>query len=689
MDISAQDQAKTSHSSLYLQNRKPLEPKAYLDLPLGAIQPKSWLLDQMHRMSSGMTGSLDSIYPEVLGVRNGWLGGNGDGWERGPYWIDGLLPLAYILNDNCLIEKVEPWIEWTLENQQEDGYIGPIPFEFEPTQEPGIQKTRRKDWWPKMVMLKVLQQHYNATKDPRVIECLTKYFRYQLKELPNRPIDYLSLWGNRRAGDNLQVVYWLYNITGDDFLLELGSLINEQTFPYTRVFMNPENHHEVERPWNYNSIKRYPFDDEEIDNLTISQWGSFHCVNLAQGLKQPIVYSQQDPDPKYMMATQKALKDLKKYHGQPQGMYGGDEPLHGKDPTRGVEFCSVSETMFSLESMLAISGELSFADHLERIAYNALPTQATDNFTARQYMQAANQIEVSDRLQSAYQTVGHYGTDFVFGVLSGYPCCTCNMHQSWPKFVQNLWYATPDGGVAALIYGPSEVELKVADGQMVQILETTGYPFREDIRFDIKLSNKASFPFHLRIPNWANRASININGITWDGPVEDNLAIIDREWSDGDVIQLTLPMDISVTQWYDFSKAIERGPLVYSLKLNERRVLKNRRDRFGAFEEVYTNDPWNYALYAQDFEDIASSFQVEEIEWDGSYPWNLSNVPIQINTRGTRIPEWKEINGLPVFPAWWGPRSEMDYEIDFDEITLVPYGCTTLRITEFPVYDLR
>ena len=76
-------------SSNYIQNRTPLQPRAYLELPLGAIQPKGWLRNQLQAMATGLTGNLDSIYPEVVGSRNGWLGGDGDGWERGPYWIDG------------------------------------------------------------------------------------------------------------------------------------------------------------------------------------------------------------------------------------------------------------------------------------------------------------------------------------------------------------------------------------------------------------------------------------------------------------------------------------------------------------------------------------------------------------------------------------------------------------------------
>ena len=153
---------KSKPSAHYLQNRAPLMAKPYLELPLGAIQPNGWLKEQLVSMKNGMTGHLDEIYPEVVGERNGWLGGDGDGWERGPYWIDGLLPLAYILDDEVLKAKVQPWIEWTLNNQEESGYLGPIPFETEPEHEAGLQRGQRKDWWPKMVMLKILQQHYNV-----------------------------------------------------------------------------------------------------------------------------------------------------------------------------------------------------------------------------------------------------------------------------------------------------------------------------------------------------------------------------------------------------------------------------------------------------------------------------------------------------------------------------------------------
>lgn len=216
-------------------NRAPLEETKYAQLPLGAIRADGWLQEQLQKQARGLTGNLDDIYPQVMGSTNAWLGGDGDAWERGPYWIDGLLPLAYLLDDNDLKAKALKWVDAILDSQQEDGYMGPAedyPFIY------GLQRGGTHDWWPKMVALKILQQYYMASGDARVIDCLTKYFRYQLKHLPETPLRHWSDWGKARGADNLNIVYWLYNLTGEPWLLELGELIHSQTQDWTSDFLN-------------------------------------------------------------------------------------------------------------------------------------------------------------------------------------------------------------------------------------------------------------------------------------------------------------------------------------------------------------------------------------------------------------------------------------------------------------------
>jgi hypothetical protein len=646
----------------YQNNRAPLRPNPFIELPLGAIKPQGWLKEMLLRQKTGATGQLDALYPLVMGARNGWLGGDGDQWERGPYWIDGLLPLAYILNDKELIAKAKPWVEWALNSQDAEGYFGPK-TDYGP--EPGVQRNNSRDWWPKMVVLKILKQYYAATGDKRVITLMTNYFKYQLQELPQKPLDHWTFWARYRGADNLQVVYWLYNITGDAFLLELGDLLHKQTFDYTQAFLNTD---------------------------MLSRQGSIHCVNLAQGMKAPLIYYQHHPEPKYIEATNKGLADLRKFNGLAHGLYGGDEALHGNNPTQGSEFCSAVEMMFSLESMLGITGDVAYADQLEKIAFNALPTQATDDFLNRQYFQQANQVMITRHIRNFDQN--HGGTDLCYGLLSGYPCCTANMHQGWPKFTQNLWYATPDRGLAALVYGPSEVTALVGAGTEVRFREETNYPFRDNISFTFstaKKSRTAAFPFYLRIPAWCKEATIKINGQTQQTAPGNQIVKINRQWKSGDVVELQLPMHIYRNTWHENSLSVERGPLVYALKIGEKwEEVKNDKDpvNYGkAYFQVLPTTPWNYALVGVAADRLAEAFKVVEQGPVSSYPWNPENAPIQIQTTGRRIPSWQLYNDM-AGPLPYSMTNGLGAEKE-EPIVLIPYGCTNLRIAQFPVTGQR
>lgn len=649
--------------SPYQNNRYPLQMKPYLELPLGTIKPAGWLQEQLVRMSQGMTGNLDKVYEHVMGSRNGWLGGDGDVWERGPYWIDGLLPLAYILNDKALIEKVKPWVEWTLASQKSDGYFGP---DTDRAPERGLQRDNSHDWWPKMVMLKVMQQYYSATQDPRVIPFFTKYFHYQLKQLPQTPLGKWTFWAEQRGGDNLMLVYWLYNITGDEKLLELGELIHKQTLNWTDIFLHQDH---LYRP------------------------NSLHCVNLAQGFKEPVIYYQQGKDPKQLEAMKAAVAKMRHTIGFPTGLWAGDELLQFGNPTNGSEFCTAVEMMLSLEEIIKITGDVQWMDHLERVAYNALPTQMTDNCDARQYYQQINQVEITRKYRNF--STPHEDTDILMGTLTGYPCCTSNLHQGWPKFTQNLWYASADNGLAALVYAPSEVTAKVGAGVDVTIQEETNYPFEETVRFKVSFPGKkvksAAFPFHFRVPGWCESPKVRVNGQEVEAiELAPGICKINRTWSDRDELSIELPMKVTASYWYGGSAVIERGPLVYALKMNEKwekkAFEKEAIPSYGEFYyEVTSDTPWNYSLMGNSLrkENIARDFIVEKKASVATYPWTLEDAPVTIKTKGRRIPRWQLYNGSAGPVNFFCQNGD---EIDKEEpIELIPYGCTTLRITEFPV----
>ncbi|ACT91899.1 beta-L-arabinofuranosidase domain-containing protein [Dyadobacter fermentans] len=649
-------QANAQTDGTYTGSRAPLRANPYAELPLGAIKPQGWLREMLVRQKDGSTGKLDELYPLVMGKRNGWLGGDGDQWERGPYWIDGLLPLAYILDDKELIAKTKPWVEWAIASQQADGYFGPSK---DYAHEPGVQRDNSRDWWPKMVMLKILKQYYSATGDKRVITLMTDYFKYQLKELPSKPLDNWTFWARYRGADNLAVVYWLYNITGDKFLLELGDVIHRQTFDYTNAFLQTD---------------------------LLSTRGSIHCVNLAQGMKAPLIYFQHHPEQKYLDATKKGFADIRKFNGMAHGLYGGDEALHGNDPTQGSELCSAVEMMFSLESILEITGDVAYADMLEKVAFNALPTQASDDYMTRQYFQQANQVMLT-RHQRNFD-VNHGGTDLCMGLLTGYPCCTSNMHQGWPKFVQNLWYATADKGIAALTYAASEATIKLPGGVQVAVKEETSYPFEETIKFTVNPSAKAIFPFHLRIPAWCKKGVIRVNGKPWLEADGNQVVKLVREWEKGDIVELRLPMHIFKNTWVENSISVERGPLTYALKIGETsKLVKNDKDPidYGAsYTEVRPTTPWNYGLILTPDSKLEEQYKWETVKPVGNYPWNPENAPLQIKTKARRIPSWGLYNEM-AGPVPYSLTYQLETADQEEDIVLIPYGCTNLRISQFPV----
>jgi hypothetical protein len=288
------------------KNRAPLAPNAFYALPLGSIHPAGWLRRQLEIQASGLGGHLDEIWPDV-GADSGWLGGKGESWERGPYFVDGLVPLAWQLDDVRLKAKAQKFIDWTLTHQAADGMIGP------PT---------NNDWWPRMVMLKALAQYEEATGDPRVIPLLKRYFAYQLKSLPGRP---LVNWGKFRWQDNVLVVLWLYNRVGDPALLELASLLHQQGFDWQANFADFKYKERITAEF----IKLNS--GQGLADLALAT----HGVNNGQALKAAPIWSMVTNKASDRAGFQQMLAALDQYHGLPNGMFSCDEHLAGRNPSQG------------------------------------------------------------------------------------------------------------------------------------------------------------------------------------------------------------------------------------------------------------------------------------------------------------------------------------------------------------------
>lgn len=642
----------------YVANRKPLQPLYFIKLPVGTIQPKGWLMKYLELQRDGLTGHLGEISAWLAKKNNAWLSpdGKGDhGWEEVPYWLKGYANLGYILNDKKIIAEATTWINAVLASQRKDGYFGPM-----------ILKKGKPDLWGNMIMLWCLQSYYEYSKDQRVLPFMENYFRWENK-LPDS-LFLKDYWENSRGGDNLLSVYWLYNRTkGNEWLLDLAKKIDRNTADW-----------------------------RQENNLP-----NWHNVNIAQSFREPATYFLQSGRQPDLMATYNDFHIIRDRFGNvPGGMFGADENARAgyADPRQGVETCGMVEQMASDEILMGITGDPSWADNAEDVAFNTYPAAVMPDFKALRYITSPN-MSVSDS-KNHHPGIDNDGPFLMMNPFSS-RCCQHNHAQGWPYYTEHVFMATPDNGLAALLYSEAVVKAKVGTGQEVQIESKGHYPFDETMTFLVNTKSKTTFPFYLRVPQWCGNAQLKINGVVIQQTFNPGSYIkIRRSWSKGDQVELTLPMEIKVHEWAKNknSISINRGPLTYSLKIKEQYIKADSKtsaigdskwqesadpEKWPSYEIKPASD-WNYGLI-YDRKNPPAAFQVTKKAWPAdNFPFTPENAPVILSTRGRQIPGWKidEYGLTGVLPQSPVPVSTKE-----ETVELIPMGAARLRIAAFPVVD--
>ncbi|MER7927361.1 RICIN domain-containing protein [Streptomyces sp. NPDC096057] len=599
----------------------------------GSITPRGWLAGQLRLQLAGLCGRYATRSHFLDLTTSGWSHPDRDGWEELPYWLRGYVPLAIATGDAAALDQARVWIDAVLATQQDDGFFGPRSLRTSLNGGP--------DFWPFLPLLQALRTYEQHTGDQRIVPFLVRFLRF-MNAQGRGAFD--TSWVSLRWGDGMDIAVWLHRRTGEAFLLDLVDKMHA---------------------WGADWASSLP---------------TAHNVNIAQGFREPAQYAQRSGSADMIRATYRTYDQVLGGYGQfPGGGIAGDENIRPGfgDPRQGFETCGIVEFMASHELLTRITGDPVWADRCEELAFNMLPAALDPNGRVVHYITSANSVDLDNvsKTQGQFQN-GFAMQSYQLGV-DQYRCCPHNYGMGWPYFSEELWLATPDGGLAAAMYAPSSVRATVASGTEVTITEDTDYPFDDTVTLTLSAPQPVSFPLLLRVPGWCAGPQLRVNG--QPVPAQDGPAFVrvERTWKDGDRVTLTLPQRTAVRTWSTNRGAVSvtRGPLVYGLRIGEQYVRYAGDDTFPEYE-VHATTPWNYGLVPD------TTFALSRADGPvAANPFTHDTTPLTLTAQARRVPEWIADNEHVVAPLQQSPARATGA---VEHVTLVPMGAARLRITSFP-----
>jgi uncharacterized protein len=645
----------TTHSYAVLH---PLAP--------GAVEPQGWLRAMLQKQAARLGSQLPQVSWPFTDAY--WAGAEKvDGvtedtwwpWEQKAYWLDGATRLALVLKDEGLLAKVRVSIDYTLTHAGDDGYLGPQNFK-----EPASDFHR----WPQNVMFRGLAALADAETVPgtpqtaNIAEALRKHYLGD-KASYGTPI---------RNVTNIEAMLWSYARTGDPRLLELAENAWKQ---YQTIAKDPEHG-----------------DLSELRVYAAAPINAHGCT-YSETMKQPAILYLHTGKPEYLKFALAANRRIFDHHMLIDGIPSTSEWYRTVTSLDSHETCDIADHTWSWGYMLMATGDAAWADRVERACFNAAPGAIKNDWKALQYFSCPNQFLAT--LNSDHNVMEHGGRMMAYQPNPGQAtaCCGGNVHRIFPNYAIRMWMKMNDGGLAAVLYGPSKLKATVgADRLPIEITQTTSYPFEETIHFKIDAPGAVKFPLSLRIPAWCDKPHIVVNGATVAGlRATKGFVVLDRTFKPGDQVTLTLPMKLAVTNWPQNGLGIEHGPLVYSLPIKESWTSRVE-PRYTTAEfpslEAMPAGAWNYglALDPTKLDHEVTVVRTEVSENERLDPWQHPPTTLRVPAR--KIEGW-ELQPNPDDPAqkFTPPLPDLSLSTVSEStelLTLVPYGSTQLRVTIFP-----
>jgi hypothetical protein len=610
------------------------------DIGIEGMKAEGWMKEVLTTQRNGLTGHI-----QVAGApfdKEGWgdtTQKKMDRWEdfeQTGYWADGALRCGYLIDDPELTQRVKEWIDFQIDHPKEDGFIGP----------------ELHNLWPHVVFFRVIMAEYSRNPSPKIIKALSNHYKNAARSQTLIKTGGPEWDFNERTMLHIEMLCWLYQQTNDAFFIEKA----ENTY---KAFCS----------------RKSPFTMQAFlsDEVPI-----VHSVSSFETLKIPVILYINTGKKEYLDAAIHGIQKVYKYHGLADGIPSGNEAHDGNMPNEVHETCCVSDAQWALGYFLQATGDVQWADLMEKICFNAAFSVVWKDFKSLQYYSSPNQV-IAKNNSSFCMYVG--GQDrMAYRIAHGPACCNGNMNRMIPLFCSRQWMKKGDNGIVAAMYAPSSFTTKLKGSKNeITIQEETNYPFEETIRFRMKMKRSTPFSFWLRIPQWCKGASITVNGQAADIVCKAGTFVeVQRKFSDGDIIELKLPMKAkSVSMPYD-GVAFERGPLVFSLNVKAQEEITETRELDGIKFQSRILTPlseWNYAPVDTENIEVVNSNDYSNI-------WNPEMTPVRLKVKAVTVTNWQlyRDNFTPYMPSVIRKGEEKVIE-------LVPVGTTVLRMTVFP--DIR
>ena len=650
----------------------------------------------MEALASGLAGHEHNFYVYVN--ESSWLNVPGTGGveysnlnEGLPYWFNGLVPLAYTLDNERLKTQVHEVAGTVLGRQASDGWIGP---------EVGAER----NFWARTPFFLGLTQLVEANKtwEEPVVTALRSFMTLTNTMLKNDSQGFSNCasdvdcsWGQARIHDLIITIQWMiekYPSSQDHILWENMDMFYAQD----------------EYPWD----KWYTWGTFEpvVNDSDSTIFPYIHGVNVGQGepsrhgvleqatsdkcsigLKASSVIYRINGTKSLVQKSIDAVDWTFKYHGSPSGTVLSDEEERDLAPYMGSELCTAVETTYSLSYMYQILGENEFADRAERTIFNAFPVMLTGDKWAHQYMDQPNQPWAVNTTNPngtvpAMFTTANGGVATTYGMEPQYPCCTVNHPQGYPKFVANSWVAVGKDGLGHALLSPSTVTTSVNGGSVTISCDTT-YPFGGTFTYSIHAQK--SFDLYLRVPSWTK--SFTVGSQSRQGSGKDGMHKISVKAGKSNIVY-KLETGIRTEARSNNTVSVLYGNLLYALEL-------------GTSE----TSSYPHAYYAPDAPGISDLpyAQLRDYYINSTTPWNIAVDPSTLSYHGASgqslpdpvfaqgaPPNFVTVEGCEI--AWdlyldltpnWAPMSRKCTSSK-KSYKLIPYGAAKVHMSELPVVKL-